>query len=532
MFHNDRLRQETLEKQGHCSPTWTVLRSLQKIYGARRIRGCTIIDAPPFFESAGREEAADPTNRDIMEEGSGPFQAKSDTPIFWGDNHGPVVLVWDGMLPVEQESAKRIITDEKDWVLWRVKPTRGVLGERVGTSLETTEFLERHGTKIEGIRPRGSKAQRTSENTPRGGFTRRKGWYRTNDIRTAACSRDMEIWVPKSGKNFTQESIEGVWESWRNDAPKDECKVELKGPEAEWWAGTELGLLRAYGFPGHVTASDGSVGAGSMGAGFVWLDRSKCGSERIGREEEGASSGRAEIGAYAAILRRTPVNEDLVTATDSEVLCRVVSRWVGQGGKASLANTADVDILEYILERLAARIEAGSRTFLVKVKAHRGEPLNEGADDMAEAGREMEKEGENFRWQERTTRVVYSYFDRSTRQWKKGTWTKTIRNAARRGAAESLVEERLQTGANKWRKGLFEERDVDEDGDEGMLGESWRADAPAKWDLIASGDWIQRGAWNRQVTSLERDLPHKTPVTTTWTTDFLTREGEGREAKR
>ena len=45
MFHNDRLRQEALEKQGHCSPTWTVLRSLQKIYGARRIRGCTIIDA-------------------------------------------------------------------------------------------------------------------------------------------------------------------------------------------------------------------------------------------------------------------------------------------------------------------------------------------------------------------------------------------------------------------------------------------------------------------------------------------------------
>ena len=84
--------------------------------------------------------------------------------------------------------------------------------------------------------------------------------------------------------------------------------------------------------------------------------------------------------------------------------------------------------------------------------------------------------------------MVYSYFDRSTRQWKKGTWNKTIRNAARRGAAESLVEERLQTGANKWRKGLFEERDVDEDGDEGMFGKSWRADAPAKWDLIASGD--------------------------------------------
>jgi len=51
---------------------------------------------------------------------------------------------------------------------------------------------------------------------------------------------------------------------------------------------------------GHVTMSDGSVGIGSMGAGFVWLDRSKCGSEGVGREEEFTSSGRTEIGAYAA----------------------------------------------------------------------------------------------------------------------------------------------------------------------------------------------------------------------------------------
>ncbi len=158
-----------------------------------------------------------------------------------------------------------------------------------------------------------------------------------------------------------------------------------------------------------------------MVAGFVWIHRSKCGSERIGREE-GVSSGRSEMGAYTVILRRTPDHEDLVTATDSEVLCRVVGRWVGQGGKASLVNTADADILEYILTKVTARIEAKSRTFLVKVKEHRWEPLNEGAE------------------------------------WKKGTCTKTIRNAARRGVVESLMEERLQIGANKWRKGLFEQR--------------------------------------------------------------------------
>jgi hypothetical protein len=82
------------------------------------------------------------------------------------------------------------------------------------------------------------------------------------------CSRDTEIKVPKSGKSFL-ESIEEIWETWRNDTPKDECKVQLKVPEKEWWSGKEMGLLRAYWFAGKVTTSDDSVGTSSMGAGFV-----------------------------------------------------------------------------------------------------------------------------------------------------------------------------------------------------------------------------------------------------------------------
>ncbi len=177
VFQSERLRQEVLEKTGHCSPKWTVLHSLQQVYGGRKIRGCTINDAPPFFESVGREESVDLMNRDTTDDGSSPNQEERDSPIFWGNNQGPVVMVWDGMLPREQESAKTIITDDKDWIIWRVKPPRGVLGDQVGTdrqSQETTDFLERHGIRLEGIKPKGKKAQRTSENVPRGGFTRRK----------------------------------------------------------------------------------------------------------------------------------------------------------------------------------------------------------------------------------------------------------------------------------------------------------------------------------------------------------------------
>jgi hypothetical protein len=46
--------------------------------------------------------------------------------------------------------------------------------------------------------------------------------------------------------------------------------------------------------------------------------------------------------------------------------------------------------------------------------------------------------------------------DMISNQWKKDTWSKTVRKAARRGAAESLLKDRLQQGANKWRTGLFD----------------------------------------------------------------------------
>jgi hypothetical protein len=63
--------------------------------------------------------------------------------------------------------------------------------ERAGADrqFQETTFLEQHGIRLEGTKPKGKKAQRTSENFSRGGFTRRKGWYRTNDIRTTASPR-------------------------------------------------------------------------------------------------------------------------------------------------------------------------------------------------------------------------------------------------------------------------------------------------------------------------------------------------------
>ncbi len=56
-----------------------------------------------------------------------------------------------------------------------------------------------------------------------------------------------------------------------------------------------------------------------------------------------------------------------------------------------MTKTTDTDILEYILGEIVGRIESKVRTFLVKVKAHSGEPLNEGTDDLPEVGRTLER---------------------------------------------------------------------------------------------------------------------------------------------
>ena len=54
--------------------------------------------------------------------------------------------------------------------------------------------------------------------------------------------------------------------------------------------------------------------------------------------------------------------------------------------------------------------------------------------------------------------------------------------------------------------------------------------SPEKWETVASGQWIQKEVWNRLVTRTMWEQSHTTPVTTTWTFDFLSREGEGRKA--
>jgi len=116
---------------------------------------------------------------------------------------------------------------------------------------------------------------------------------------------------------------------------------------------------------------------------------------RLG-EEEGSSSNRPELAAFLPALRDTLIEDLLLYLCDNQSLLKTVNRWIGEGGKATLVGAPDGDILVAAIEILQKKIAAGTTTFLVKVKVHRGEPANERADILADKPISVLKEGKEL----------------------------------------------------------------------------------------------------------------------------------------
>ena len=98
------------------------------------------------------------------------------------------------------------------------------------------------------------------------------------------------------------------------------------------------------------------------------------------------SSNRPELVALWGCLESHPDHENLLYLTDSETTPQAINKWIGGGAKLSLVKTTDADILKSIVIKLQKRMQAKAGTLLLKVKAHRGCPLNEEADIRAEMG--------------------------------------------------------------------------------------------------------------------------------------------------
>jgi ribonuclease HI len=110
----------------------------------------------------------------------------------------------------------------------------------------------------------------------------------------------------------------------------------------------------------------------------------------VGREDEGVSSSRPELVALAECLEDHGDDVSLLYLTDSESILQDIHRWIGCGSKLNLSKSP-VHVLKKIIIKLQKRVQAGAATLLVKVKTHRGDPLNEEADIRAEMGHRKEQ---------------------------------------------------------------------------------------------------------------------------------------------
>ena len=436
-IHKECKYQDKLEEDGYRSPSWRVLRALKDIVAATRLQGESMITAPPFFTSAFRGDKH-----------------------LWGHTAGPTVYLWESL---SEEDQKRCMTEisanhKSGWIiLCRQRPNVKSdsedetcfkkLGKMIWSSRkpkvkDQVELKDDHSEHPELPHQKSTDGE-AKEAKGRG--LREKGWWKRGNLDLNGGKYDMACWVDRSTL-VSEEMLENLSEAWYQESEKDECTLCLEGPEREYWLGTEVGRLGGYECKANTMATDGSE-KGNMGAGCVGLNNDTLRHNvQIGRSEEGAGSNRPEMGAMAEALRIAPRDQPLLLFCDSENTLNTILKWVGEGARVALHHCEDADILKEVLKLLHERHANKASTFLIKVKAHRGEPLNEGADTEAELGRE----NECIIWNDRTNRMVYSWTDKHGKQ-RCGTWSRGVRQAFKWGAAHAYLQKSLGRVLPKWK---------------------------------------------------------------------------------
>ena len=157
------------------------------------------------------------------------------------------------------------------------------------------------------------------------------------------------------------------------------------------------------------------------------------------------------MGWIVLALQSAALSEDALLLCDNEAVLCVIKKWVGQGGKATLAIVSDTDILREIVCLLTQRVRSGRATFLIKVKLHRGEPINERADTLAEEGRALSDEEK--RWDDRTDRMTFEVRKGDTTV--SSVWTNSVRNAFRKQAGWAKLQEARTSAAKHWTESVW-----------------------------------------------------------------------------
>jgi len=75
---------------------------------------------------------------------------------------------------------------------------------------------------------------------------------------------------------------------------------------------------------------------------------------------------------------------------DSACFLSSSQKWIWEEKSPSMHGNPDADIMRDIVQLLRERIEQDLLTIFIKIKTHRGDPLNELADRWADEGRQSE----------------------------------------------------------------------------------------------------------------------------------------------
>ena len=425
---------------------------------------------------------------------------------------------------IRDRACEEVVSSKKDWVVWsrtRPKPTEEKESAFVAVGRAVFEGKARAAPskgKAEGAEELSDEEmedEQANDDGTRGRACRQRGWWKTGNVAASACSVGMTAWVHQDCTMVDQATIESLQQAWECTEEKDECLVEPVGLERDYWLGSEAGRVGSYEFQGAVFGIDGSNHKGCMGSGCCRLKMPEADQQiRVGREEEGTSSNRPELGGVVLALRQAELSDDVLILCDNESVLKAVKKWVGQGGRATLADAPDADILREILELLRMRIEAGRATFFVKVKSHRGEPLNERADTLAEKGRARPEDEK--RWNERTDRMTFTITQQGNS--KTSVWTDSVRNAFRKQAGQSKTQDVYEQAARNWSRRVWY-----------PWNQRWMQPTRAGRAAAKNGKFKDEQTWGKECFEDLESRELGEPATTSWSTDFLVRVGESRE---
>jgi len=276
----------------------------------------------------------------------------------------PVIVDWNGLDPTEQAEITPTLETANNWIVF----THPLGAEKAATPTPPI--------------PKGAQTILYTK----GKAGRERGWWRTGTDKLASYGLDTEVWISQnsmiSGSNII--ALEALLQT---KSEKDLLDMRSEGVEPIYWAGTESGLMDIYNFPGVIYATDGSKGSTGMGAGFYRHDTKGGGCCSVGGGVGDGSSGRAEVAAACLALEDSLTHDQpIVVLTDSKGLMTVASNWVGEGKDPLLRHSPDGDILAGIIKVLRQRVSMGLFTMFIKIRAHRGEFLNEKADRWADKG--------------------------------------------------------------------------------------------------------------------------------------------------